>query len=69
MTRPPFAEFSALAIRELTTWIGGNGLWSERLSDVLREHFLPAAEQAGLGPEEAWEALGEFTGPRIRRRA
>lgn len=63
MTRPPFAEFSALAIRELTTWIGGNGLWSERLRDVLDEHLLPVAEQAGLTPEEAWEALGEFTGP------
>ena len=63
MTRPPFAEFSALAIRELTAWIGGNALWSERLSDVLGEHFLPVAEQAGLDPEEAWEALGEFTGP------
>lgn len=63
MTRPPFGEFSALAVRELTTWIGGNVLWSERLSDVLREHFLPVAEQAGLDPEVAWEALGEFTGP------
>ena len=63
MTRPPFAEFSALAIRELTAWIGGTGLWSERLRDVLDEHLLPVAEQAGLAPEEAWEALGEFTGP------
>ncbi|MBI3069021.1 MAG: hypothetical protein HYY79_09170 [Betaproteobacteria bacterium] len=62
MTRPPFAEFSSLAIRELTAWIGGNALWSERLSDVLQEHFLPVAEQAGLDPEEAWEVLGEFTG-------
>ena len=58
MTRPPFAEFSALAIRELTAWIGGSALWSERLSDVLREHFLPVAEQAGLDPDEAWKALG-----------
>ncbi len=63
MTRPPFAEFSSLAIRELTAWIGDNALWSGRLSDVLEEHFLPVAEQAGLDPEEAWEALGEFTGP------
>lgn len=63
MTRPPFAEFSALAIRELTAWIGGNALWSGRLKDVLGEHFLPVAEQAGLDPEAAWEALGEFTGP------
>ncbi len=59
MTRPPFAEFSSLAIRELTAWIGGNALWSERLRDVLSEHFLPVAEQAGLDPEAAWEALGE----------
>jgi len=63
MTRPPFAEFSALAIRELTAWIGGNVLWSERLSDVLSEHFLPVAEKVGLDPEEAWEALGESIGP------
>jgi hypothetical protein len=63
MTRPPFAEFSSLAIRELTSWIGGNTLWSERLKDVIAEHFLPVAEQAGLDPEEAWESLGEFTGP------
>ena len=63
MTRPPFAEFSALAIRELTAWIGGNVLWSERLSDVLREHFLPVAEKLNLDPEKAWEALGESTGP------
>lgn len=63
MTRPPFAEFSSLAIRELTAWIGGNAVWSERLRDVLGEHFLPVAERAGLDPEESWEALGEFTGP------
>jgi len=63
MTRPPFAEFSSLAIRELTAWIGGSALWSARLNDVLGEHFLPVAEHAGLDPEEAWEALGEFTGP------
>lgn len=63
MTRPPFAEFSSLAIRELTDWIGRNAVWSERLRDVLSEHFLPVAEQAGLHPEEAWEGLGEFTGP------
>ena len=63
MTRPPFAEFSSLAIRELTAWIGGNALWSGRLSEVLSEHFLPVAEQAGLDLEQAWEALGEFTGP------
>lgn len=62
MTRPPFAEFSSLAIRELTAWIGGNALWSERLSEVLADHFLPAAEQAGLARQEAWEALGQFTG-------
>jgi len=62
MTRPPFAEFSSLAIRELTAWIGGNALWSERLSVVLGEHFLPAAGQAGLDRQEAWDALGEFTG-------
>lgn len=63
MTRPPFAEFSSLAIRELTDWIGGNALWSERLSEVLGDHFLPATEQAGLDRQEAWESLGEFTGP------
>jgi hypothetical protein len=62
MTRPPFAEFSSLAIRELTDWIGGNALWSERLSEVLGDHFLPATEQAGLDRQEAWESLGEFTG-------
>jgi hypothetical protein len=63
MTRPPFAEFSALAIRELTAWIGGNALWAERLKDVLSEHFLPVAEKLGLQPGEAWEALGESRGP------
>jgi len=62
MTRPPFADFSSLAIRELTDWIGGNALWTERLSEVLADHFLPAAEQAGLDRQEAWEVLGEFTG-------
>ena len=62
VTRPPFAGFSSLAIRELTDWIGGNALWSERLSVVLGEHFLPAAEQAGLDRQEAWQAMGEFTG-------
>lgn len=63
MTRPPFAEFSSLAIRELTAWIGGSALWAGRLSEVLGEHFLPVAEQAGFNPEEAWEELGEYTGP------
>lgn len=62
MTRPPFAEFSSLAIRELTVWIGGNAHWSERLSEVLADHFLPAVEQAGLDRQVAWEALGELTG-------
>lgn len=62
MTRPPFAEFSSLAIRELTDWIGGNALWSVRLNDVLGEHFLPVAEQAGLEPEAVWDALGETAG-------
>ena len=62
MTRPPFAEFSSLAIRELTNWIGGNALWSVRLNDVLGEHFLPVAEQAGLEPEAVWDALGETAG-------
>lgn len=63
MTRPPFAEFSALAIRELTAWIAGSAVWEGRLRDVLAEHFLPVAEQAGLDPEEAWAALGESIGP------
>ncbi|MGH8674567.1 MAG: hypothetical protein ACREVG_09685, partial [Burkholderiales bacterium] len=62
MTRPPFAEFSSLAIRELTAWIGGNALWAERLSEVLADHFLPAAAQAGLDRQGAWEVLEEFTG-------
>ena len=62
MTQPPFAKFSSFAIRELTTWIGGNTVWSGRLSEVLGDHFLPAAQQAGLDRQEAWEALREFTG-------
>ena len=41
MTRPPFAEFSSLAIRELTAWIGGEGynalwIWSELGIEHLR---------------------------------
>lgn len=62
MTRPPFAEFSSLAIRELTDWVTGNAVWSERLRDVLDEHLLPVAEKAGLDPEEVFEKIGELIG-------
>jgi hypothetical protein len=44
MTRPPFAEFSSLAVRELTAWIDGNATWSARLRDVLGEHLALAAD-------------------------
>lgn len=62
MTRPPFAEFSSLAIRALIDWTTANAVWSERLRAVLSEHLLPAAEKAELDPEAAFEELGEFTG-------
>jgi hypothetical protein len=62
MTRPPFAEFSSLAIRALFDWTTANAVWSERLRAVLSEHLLPVAEKAGLDPEAAFEKLGEFTG-------
>ena len=62
MTRPPFAEFSSLAIRTLIDWTTANAVWSERLRAVLSEHLLPAAEKIGLDPEATFEKLGEFTG-------
>jgi len=62
MTRPPFAEFSSLAVRELTAWIDGNAAWSARLRDVLGEHVALAAANAGLDPGKAFEELGEYAG-------
>jgi hypothetical protein len=62
MTRPPFAGFSSLAVRELTAWIDGNATWSARLRDVLGEHVAPAAEKAGFDPDGAFEELGEYSG-------
>jgi hypothetical protein len=62
MTRPPFAEFSALAIRELSAWIGRQALWSQRFQDVLDEHILPAAGQVGLDREHVIDELDDFAG-------
>jgi len=62
MTRPPFAELSALAIRELNAWIARQALWSQRLHDVLDEHVLPAASEFGLGREEVFDELDDFAG-------
>lgn len=62
MTRPPFADFSSLAVRELTAWIDGNATWSARMRDVLDEHVALAADKIGLDSGEALEALGEFAG-------
>ncbi len=58
MTRPPFAEFSSLAIRELNAWLGRHAQWSERFRDVFEEHVLPVADKAGLDPEEVFQELG-----------
>jgi hypothetical protein len=63
MTRPPFAEFSSLAIEELTAWAAPHAVWSKRLREVLTEHFVPAAEKLGLDPEKTWETLGSNVGP------
>ena len=63
MTRPPFAEFSSLAIEKLTVWAAPHAVWSKRLREVLTEHFVPAAEKLGLDPEKTWEALGSNVGP------
>ncbi len=62
MTRPPFAEFSSLAIRELNACLGRHVQWSERFRDVLDEHVLPVADKAGLDPEEVFQELGDFAG-------
>jgi len=62
MPRPPFADFSSLAVRELTAWIDGNAAWSERLRDVLGEHLALAADKAGFDPDGAFEELGEYAG-------
>src|SRR4249919_2738910 len=62
MPRPPFAEFSSLAVRELTAWIDGNATWSARLRDVLGEHLAPAADEAGFDADRAFEELGEYAG-------
>lgn len=62
MTRPPFAEFSSLAVRELTAWIDGNATWSARLRDVLGEHLALAADKAGIDADGAFEELGEYAG-------
>jgi hypothetical protein len=35
MTRPPFAEFSSLAIRELTAWMRRRAPWPARLDAVV----------------------------------
>jgi hypothetical protein len=62
MTRPPFAEFSSLAVRELTAWIDGNATWSAWLRDVLGEHLALAADKAGIDADGAFEELGEYAG-------
>lgn len=62
MTRPPFAEFSSLAVRELTAWIDGNATWSARLRDVVGEHLALAADKAGIDADGAFEELGEYAG-------
>ncbi len=62
MTRPPFADFSSLAIRELTAWIDGSVAWSAQLRDVLDEHLALAADKAGFDPDGAFEELGEYAG-------
>jgi len=57
MTRPPFAEFSSLAILELTDWIGGNTLWSERLIALLKElenREARRAKDTGVGYNALW---------------
>jgi hypothetical protein len=59
MTRPPFAEFSALAIRELNAWIGRQALWSQRFQDVLDEHVLPAAGGVGIDREDVFDELDD----------
>jgi hypothetical protein len=62
MTRPPFAEFSALAIRELNAWIARQALWSQRLQDVLDEHVLPAASEFGIEREALFDELDDVAG-------
>lgn len=62
MPRPPFAEFSSLAVRELTAWIDGNATWSARLRDVLGEHLALAADKAGIDADGAFAELGEYAG-------
>lgn len=52
ITRPPFAEFSGIAIRELMTWVGRNALWSGRLAEVLNTHVLPAAQRSDSNPKK-----------------
>ena len=65
MTRPPFAELSALAIRELNAWIARQALWSQRLHDVLDEHVLPAASELASAARKystSWTILQERRG-------
>jgi hypothetical protein len=62
MTRPPFAEFSSLAIRELNAWLDRRAQWSGRFREVLDEHVLPVADKAGLDREEVFQELGDFAG-------
>jgi len=62
MTRPPVAEFSALAIRELNAWIARQALWSQRLQAVLDEHVLPAASEFGIEREALFDELDDVAG-------
>ncbi len=43
-TRPPFAEFSSIAIGKMMEWLTEHDPWSERMPDVLFEHVEPVTE-------------------------
>ena len=62
MTRPPFAEFSSLAVRELTAWMKGRAPWPARLDAVVLEHVSPLVGEAGDDVNEILETMDEREG-------
>src|SRR3981081_3362344 len=52
VTRPPFADFSSIAVREMMKWIPEHARWTDRMQEVLHAHIEPVSNDSGLDFEE-----------------
>jgi hypothetical protein len=60
--RPPFADFSSIAVREMMKWLPEHALWANRMQQVWQAHVEPVSTESGLDFEQIVEELGEFFG-------